>query len=73
MAYFHEAKIVLRRSRLPDMDGDEPTDDAFLLARWMLSRPVGNTAYPEQQACEGSMVAPDNMTGAIPDVLAVKA
>ncbi|KKY36657.1 hypothetical protein UCDDA912_g03329 [Diaporthe ampelina] len=36
-------KIVLRQSRQLDLRGPEPTEDAWLLMRWMLSTPVGDT------------------------------
>lgn len=44
-AYYDPAmdKIVLRQSRQLDLRGPEPTEDAWLLMRWMLSTPVGDT------------------------------
>lgn len=36
-------KIVLRQSRQLDLRGPKPTEDAWLLMRWMLNTPVGDT------------------------------
>ncbi|KAJ0114081.1 hypothetical protein J7T55_007915 [Diaporthe amygdali] len=36
-------KIVLRQSRQFDLRGPKPTEDAWLLMRWMLNTPVGDT------------------------------
>lgn len=36
-------KIIPRQSRQLDIGGPEPTEDAWLLMRWMLSTPVGDT------------------------------
>lgn len=36
---------LIRQSRLLDLDADEPTADAYLLLRWMASRPQGDTEY----------------------------
>lgn len=36
-------KIVIRQSRRLDLRGPKPTDDAWLLLRWMLNTPVGDT------------------------------
>lgn len=37
--------LVFRQSRLWVLSGDEPTEDAYLLLRWMANRPVGETGY----------------------------
>lgn len=44
-AYFDPdmGKIVIRQSRLLDLRGPKPTEDAWLLMRWMLNAPVGDT------------------------------
>lgn len=44
-AYFDPdmGKIVIRQSRRLDLRGPKPTDDAWLLLRWMLNTPVGDT------------------------------
>lgn len=46
-AYFDPdmGKIVLRQSRLLDLNGSTPTEDAWLLMRWMLNTPVGDTLF----------------------------
>ncbi|KIH88136.1 hypothetical protein SPBR_07398 [Sporothrix brasiliensis 5110] len=44
-AHFDGHRLFIRQSRLLDLDADEPTPDAYLLLRWMASRPQGNTAY----------------------------
>lgn len=36
-------KIVIRQSRMFDLRGPEPTKDGWLLMRWILSTPVGDT------------------------------
>jgi hypothetical protein len=36
-------KIVLRQSRQFDLRGPKPTEDAWLLLRWILTEPVGDT------------------------------
>ncbi|KAI7775089.1 hypothetical protein LA080_007373 [Diaporthe eres] len=36
-------KIVIRQSRMLDLRGPKPTEDAWLLMRWMLNTPVGDT------------------------------
>ncbi|KAL1863887.1 hypothetical protein Daus18300_008036 [Diaporthe australafricana] len=42
--YDHKAsKIILRQSRQLEIGGPEPTKDVWLLMRWMLSTPVGDT------------------------------
>lgn len=49
-AYFDRGmgKIVLRQSRQFDLRGPKPTDDAWLLLRWMLNTPVGDTVAKEE-------------------------
>lgn len=36
---------MIRQSRLLDIDANEPTDDAYLLVRWIANKPVGETEY----------------------------
>lgn len=36
-------KIVIRQSRQLDLRGPKPTEDGWLLMRWMLNTPVGDT------------------------------
>jgi hypothetical protein len=60
---------VLRQSRQLDLRGPEPTDDAFILVRWMANRPVGETEYVEEEEVgaeeEGGEGSTDN-SGAAP-------
>jgi hypothetical protein len=42
-------RLVLRQSRQLDLRGPEPTNDAYLLVRWMTSRPVGETEYVDEE------------------------
>lgn len=44
-AYYdpYVGKIILRQSRQLDLRGNKPTEDAWLLLRWMLNTPVGDT------------------------------
>lgn len=42
-------KLVLRQSRHLDLQGPEPTEDAFLLLRWMTCRPAGLTEYMDEE------------------------
>ena len=48
-AHWDGAKLVIRQSRLLDLRGAEPTEDAYLLLRWMASKPVGETEYQKIQ------------------------
>lgn len=48
-AHWDGAKLVIRQSRLLDLRGAEPTEDAYLLVRWMASKPVGETEYQKIQ------------------------
>ncbi|POS72916.1 hypothetical protein DHEL01_v208693 [Diaporthe helianthi] len=43
-------KLVIRQSRLLDLRGKRPTPDAYLLLRWMMNVPVGETAYKQEDA-----------------------
>lgn len=43
--HFDGQRIFIRQSRLLDLDAEEPTEDAYLLLRWMASRPQGDTKY----------------------------
>lgn len=49
-AYYNRdtGKILLRQSRQLDLRGTKPTDDAWLLMRWMLNTPVGDTLAKEK-------------------------
>jgi hypothetical protein len=38
-------KLVVRQSRVLDLNGKRPTADAYLLLRWMMNVPVGETEY----------------------------
>lgn len=51
-AYFDPdmGKIVIRQSRLLDLRGPKPTEDAWLLMRWMLNTPVGDTLIKPENA-----------------------
>lgn len=35
--------LVVRQSRILDLKGKKPTPDAYLLLRWMMNLPVGET------------------------------
>lgn len=41
-------KIVLRQSRQLDLRGPKPTEDAWLLLRWMLNTPDGDTVIKSE-------------------------
>ena len=43
-------KLVVRQSRLLDLKGKRPTPDAYLLLRWMMNVPVGETEYRQDDA-----------------------
>ncbi|KAI3393139.1 hypothetical protein diail_4707 [Diaporthe ilicicola] len=49
-ATWAEGGLCIRQSRPLDMTGSEPTEDAFILGRWMANAPVGDTRYltPEE-------------------------
>ncbi|KAG6364171.1 hypothetical protein INS49_005769 [Diaporthe citri] len=40
-------KIIIRQSRQLDLRGPKPTEDAWLLMRWMLNTPAGDTLKSE--------------------------
>ncbi|KAI9660719.1 MAG: hypothetical protein M1821_010071, partial [Bathelium mastoideum] len=44
-AHFDGNRMFIRQSRQLNLAGDEPTDDAYLLMRWMAGSPIGNTTY----------------------------
>ncbi len=48
-AHWDGRSLIVRQSRLLDLRGDEPTNDAYLLLRWMLSTPIGQTGYENVQ------------------------
>lgn len=50
-AYFDAKldKLVVRQSRILDLKGKRPTDDAYLLLRWMMNIPVGETEYKQDK------------------------
>jgi hypothetical protein len=54
-AYFDRKAntLVLRQSRPLNLRGPAPTDDAFLLLRWIANRPVGDTEYAGGGGVEG--------------------
>ena len=70
-AYFdgNTNKLVLRQSRQLDLQGPEPTDDAFILMRWMTNRPVGETEYVDEEEEEDKAVARGDEEGAAPRML----
>ncbi|KAK4213914.1 hypothetical protein QBC37DRAFT_422324 [Rhypophila decipiens] len=43
--HFNGEHLLFRQSRLLDLAADEPTEDAYLLLRWMASLPVGETTF----------------------------
>lgn len=44
-ATWDENGFCIRQSRLLDLAGSEPTNDAFIFGRWMANKPVGETTY----------------------------
>jgi hypothetical protein len=44
-AHWDGAKLVLRQSRFLDLRDAQPTEDAYLLLRWIASKPIGETEY----------------------------
>ena len=51
-AHWDDNHLVIRQSRVLDFHASEPTDDAYLLVRWIACTPMGETRYPDF-ACEG--------------------
>ncbi|KAM7197527.1 hypothetical protein V8F33_005493 [Rhypophila sp. PSN 637] len=43
--HFNGEHLLFRQSRLLDLAADEPTEDAYLLLRWMASLPEGETTF----------------------------
>lgn len=41
-------RLVVRQSRLLDLRGKKPTPDGYLLLRWMMNTPVGETEYKQE-------------------------
>ena len=60
---------MLRQSRQLDLQGPEPTDDAFILLRWMTNRPVGETEYLDEEEEEDEAVVKGDDEGAAPRVV----
>lgn len=53
-------KIVIRQSRQLDLRGPKPTEDGWLLMRWMLNTPVGDTLIkPEDGGLPVRVMEPD--------------
>ncbi|KAH6641023.1 hypothetical protein F5144DRAFT_119979 [Chaetomium tenue] len=50
-AHWDNNHLVIRQSRVLDFHAPEPTDDAYLLVRWIANTPIGETRYPSS-ACE---------------------
>lgn len=44
--------LVVRQSRILDLKGKKPTPDAYLLLRWMMNLPVGETEYKQDEGHE---------------------
>jgi hypothetical protein len=61
-------KLVLRQSRQLDLRGPEPTDDAYLLVRWMANRPVGETEYVDETEPKDETMSTDS-SGTAPKLL----
>lgn len=55
--HFDGQRIFIRQSRLLDLDADEPTEDAYLLLRWMASRPQGDTKYAASACTDDAPMA----------------
>lgn len=70
-AHWDGAKLVLRQSRLLDLRAAEPTEDAYLLLRWMASKPVGETEYQKIQ--ENSLASGSDRSRLAAEVIAVQA
>ncbi|KAH6635871.1 hypothetical protein F5144DRAFT_565689 [Chaetomium tenue] len=62
-------KLVLRQSRQLDLRGPTPPPDAFLLLRWMTSRPAGDTEYVNEEEPPKEEVARDEPSSAAPKLL----
>jgi hypothetical protein len=60
---------VLRQSRQLDLRGPEPTDDAFLLLRWMANRPVGQTEYVDEAEPEEEEATTPDRPNTAPQLL----
>ena len=66
-AHWDGYRLVIRQSRPFDFCASEPTDDAYLLVRWLGNTPVGETAYPshtcahEDEAADYSQARPHAM------------
>lgn len=46
-AHWDDDHLVIRQSRVLDFHAPEPTDDAYLLVRWIANTPMGETRYPD--------------------------
>ncbi|KAL1865941.1 hypothetical protein VTK73DRAFT_4947 [Phialemonium thermophilum] len=57
-------KLVIRQSRILNLSGLAPTSDAYILLRWMMNEPVGETEYKHSEPEEGSDAGlPNNSCG----------
>ncbi|KAK3934451.1 hypothetical protein QBC46DRAFT_76782 [Diplogelasinospora grovesii] len=54
-AHWDGTSVVIRQSRLLDIEGNVPTEDAYVLLRWLASKPVGDTKYQSINADEVSV------------------
>lgn len=43
-------KLIIRQSRLLDVSGEHPPPDAYILLRWMMNTPTGETEYRGDKA-----------------------
>lgn len=48
--------LFIRQSRLLDLAADEPTSDAYLMLRWMASKPQGKTQYEKPVCVDDTMM-----------------
>lgn len=44
-AHWDDNHLIIRQSRVLDLHASEPTDDAYLLVRWIACTPIGETKY----------------------------
>lgn len=64
-------KMVLRQSRVLDFQAKRPTPDAYLLLRWMMNIPAGETAYT--QDAEGELEGGRRPAPSLPGLVTAEA
>ena len=55
----YDGTLYIRQSRLLDLGGPAPTPDAWLVARWMVNMPIGDTEWHCDMSAEKELLLRD--------------